>query len=373
MNSKLSSALIGCILIFNSTDSAATLLLGSDLSGFSGVAGAALIVSADSVVSDNLGAQAAIAVGARSETADIYSSDGAVGTGDSGNSGDLYSGAAVSIAANSNVKNVYAKDAVTLGASGSTEDIYAGAAITLGATSTSQNVYAAAAISGAGADSISASYATANFISAYENTFDIDAALEQMASAQESLYNLETDFNLSTVMGDYTFEAGVYSGAALTIAANSVIQFDGMGQENPIWVVNLNAALDVGAGTKFAIINAGAGASVIWNLGGALTLGAGSSFIGTAFITGAATGATSDVTCGNLFTTAAIGIASMTSTNCLATDTWAGSINGFAYNIDITDNIISNKSLSTVSEPPTSLMIFSVALMFITIRAKRKS
>jgi hypothetical protein len=103
-----------------------------------------------------------------------------------------------------------------------------------------------------------------------------------------------------------------------------------MGAENPIWVFNLEGALSLGAGTQFEIINTGGGASIIWKLGCALTLGAGTSFIGTAFVTGAVAGATSDVTCGNLFTntTAAIGIGTMISTNCLASDTWTGSKKG---------------------------------------------
>ena len=174
-------------------------------------------------------------------------------------------------------------------------------------------------------------------------------------------------------MADYVFEAGVYSGSALTIAANSTIQFDGMHEKNPIWVINLDAALVTGAGTIFEIVNAGTGASVIWNLGGALTLGAGTQFVGTAFVKGAVAGATSEISCGNLFATAAIGIGSIISTNCLATDSWSGSINGLAYGIDITDGIISNRAISVVSEPPTSLILYSLALMFFVGRFKRQS
>jgi hypothetical protein len=165
----------------------------------------------------------------------------------------------------------------------------------------------------------------------------------------------------------------------VTIAANSIIQFDGMGEENPIWVFNLDAALVIGAATQFEIIRAGEGASVIWNLGGSLSLGAGTSFMGTAFISGAVAGATSEVSCGNLFTTTAIGIGSMISTDCLATDTWTGSIHGLVYGIDITGGIISNKSLSEepeailVSEPSTGLIIYSVALIFFAGNLKRQS
>lgn len=380
MNSKLSNLLLGSILLSISTGSASSLLLGPDLVDHSAVAGAALNISADSFVTNDLAALAAIGIGARTVTANIYSGTGAVGTGDGGNAGNIYAGAAVSIAANASVKNVYAAAAVTLGAIGKTENIYAGAAVTLGAGSSSLDVYAAAAITGAGANSTTASAPTASAINLYKETFDINGALEQMASAQVSLSTLEADYILGVGMGNYIFEAGVHSGSALTIAANSIIQFDGMNEENPIWVINLDAALVAGAGTTFEIVNAGTGASVIWNLGGALSLGAGTKFVGTAFVKGAAAAATSEVSCGNLFTTTAIGIGSTISTNCLGTDSWAGSINGLAYGIDITDGVISNKSISTVakspvpvSEPSTGLMISSFALMFFVGRLKRKS
>ena len=381
MNGKFTNLFLGSILFSISAGSTASLLLGPDLVGYSAVSGAALDISADSIVTDDLGALAAIGIGARTDTANIYSATGAVGTGDGGNAENIYSGAAVSIAANANVKNIYALAAVTLGASGSAENIYAGAAITLGALSTSLDAYAAAAISGGGATSQAANTNTASVINLYKDTLDVDAALEQIVSAQEALNSLDFDFELDVGYASAIFEAGVWQGSAVTVAANSIIQFDGMGEENPIWVFNLDAALVLGAATKFEIVNAGAGASVIWNIGGALSLGAGTSFVGAAFVTGAVTGATSDVTCGNLFTntTAAIGIGTMISTHCLATDTWTGSRNGLAAGIDITDGIISNKSLAVaaepvlVSEPSTGLIVASFALIFFAGRLKHQS
>ena len=381
MNGKFTNLFLGSILFSISAGSTASLLLGPDLVGYSAVSGAALDISADSIVTDDLGALAAIGIGARTDTANIYSATGAVGTGDGGNAENIYSGAAVSIAANANVKNIYALAAVTLGASGSAENIYAGAAITLGALSTSLDAYAAAAISGGGATSQAANTNTASVINLYKDKLDVDAALEQIVSAQEALNSLDFDFELDVGYASAIFEAGVWQGSAVTVAANAIIQFDGMGEENPIWVFNLDAALVLGAATKFEIVNAGAGASVIWNIGGALSLGAGSSFVGAAFVTGAVTGATSDVTCGNLFTntTAAIGIGTMISTHCLATDTWTGSRNGLAAGIDITDGIISNKSLAVaadpvlVSEPSTGFIVASFALMFFAGRLKHQS
>lgn len=372
MNSKWSNIFLGSILLFNSTGSVASLLLGPDLLGYSAVAGAALNVGANSLITDDLGARAAVGIGASTDTANIHAG-AAVATGALGSSGNIYAAHAAGIAANASAKNIYAGAAVVVGAGGSAANIYSGTAITLGAGASAGEVYAAAAITGGGAKSSTANADTAPVISLYKDTFDIEKAIEQIASAQGALFGLEHDFELGVGIASTVFGPGVYKGTALTIAAASTIQFDGKGEENPFWVFNLSSALTVGAGNKFEIINAGAGASVIWNLGGALGLGAGSSFVGTAFVTGAAVGATSSVSCGNLFTTAAIGIGSVISTNCIGSEKngWAGSVNGLAAGFDITNRIASNRSLS-VSEPSSAFMMFALLLLFLPLKFKRK-
>ncbi len=126
----------------------------------------------------------------------------------------------------------------------------------------------------------------------YKNSFYVNAALAQIVDAKDALNTLDTKFTLAVDYGDHAFDAGVWGGAAVTVVANSLIQFDGMGEENPIWFFNLSSSLTSGAETKLEIINAGAGVSVIWNIGGGLTMVSGSSFVGAAFVTGAVAGAT---------------------------------------------------------------------------------
>jgi hypothetical protein len=371
-NSRLRHFFLGSILLLYSTGSAAVLLLGTELVGLSGVAGAAINISADSIITDTLAAKGAIGIGARTDTENIYS-EAAVATGAGGNAGNIYSGAAAGVAANATAKNIYAEAAVVVGASGLAGNIYSGAAVTLGASSASLDVYAAAAITGgAGANSTSAGASTASVISTYQETYDLNKALEQIAIAQTALFSLKSDFKLGVGIGSSVFEPGVYSGSAVTVNAGSLLQFDGKGEENPIWVFNLDAALVIGAGSKFEIINAGDSASLIWNLGGALGMGAGTSFVGSAFVTGAVAAATSDISCGNLFASAAIGIGSTISTNCDDSDSWAGSMNGLAYGVDITDGVISNKPSVTVSEPSMGLIFSSLAIMLFAAGVKRK-
>jgi len=393
MYSKLSHYFLASILLISSTGSSASLLLGPDLEGYSVIAGAALNISANAIVTDDVAARAAVGIGAQTDTANIYSG-AAVVTGAGGNSGDIYAGAAAGIAALGSATNIYAEAAVTLGAGGTAGDIYAGAAVTLAAGSSSGDVIAGGAVTGAGFTNKTASTPNAApAVSSYKATFDIAKAIQQIADAQTALSSLEHDFELDVGMGNFDFEPGIYKGTALTIAADSTIRFDGEGAENPLWIFNLSSALTAGARNKFEIINAGAGASVIWNLGGSLVLGAGNSFIGATFITGAAAGATSDVTCGNLFTTSAIGIGSTISTNCKGSDTWAGSVNGMADGVDITDGVVTNTSVAKVSvakvsvrpqtvtpplvpvpvpAPSTGLLFGIFALLLFAATAKRK-
>ncbi|SIS41263.1 ice-binding family protein [Neptunomonas antarctica] len=378
MSNKWSKIFLCSILSINSSGAAAGLLLGPDLLGYSAVAGAAISIAADAVVDNNLGAVAAVAIGARTETANIYSGNAAVAIGANATTGNTYAGMAVSLGADASAANIYAGAATTVGANASADNIYSGAAITLGAGASAEDVYAAAAITNAGvvnSSSAGNTTTTTTAINSYQETLDLAKALEQIDSAQKSLFNIKKDYDVMTNLGSYNFDAGVYEGSALTIVAGSTITLDGLFEENPLWIFNLSAAMTVGANTTFEIINAGAGAGVIWNLGGALDLGAGTSFLGTAFVTGAVTGATSSVSCGSLFATAAIGIGSVTSTNCLGSETWAGSINGLSDGIQVIDSFAINSRSAAVSvpEPSTGFLMGAILIVLASVKSNRKN
>ena len=78
MNSKLTNLFLGSILFSISAGSTASSLLGPDLVGYSPLAGAALDISAGSIVTDDRVALAAIGIDARTDTANIYPATGAV-------------------------------------------------------------------------------------------------------------------------------------------------------------------------------------------------------------------------------------------------------------------------------------------------------
>ncbi|WP_320821760.1 DUF6701 domain-containing protein [Reinekea sp.] len=243
----------------------------------------------------------------------------AVATGHGSVVNSVAAGAAVGIGAESTVGtlggpygDVSSGAATVIGAGAIIGNIYSGAAVSLGALSQSGQVYAAADISGSGSDN---SYAYTD-TSLLRTPIIYLSALEGIASitrAQTALSSLEADFTLGVIsMGGQSYPPGVYKVSTASVAASTVVTFDANGETAPLWVINLGAALTVGAGTRFEIINAPQGGRIIWNLAGALTLGAGTSFIGSAFVNGAVTAATS-VSCGNLWATAAIGIDSVTS------------------------------------------------------------
>jgi hypothetical protein len=295
MKNKKLSVFLFSVLIFKSTGSLASLIIDPELLEYSAISTAALSIESGAVVESNLAA-----------------------------------GAAVSIGAGASTQNIYSGAAISMGASTTAKDLNGNAAVTIGAGAT--------------------------YTSLKNETLDVVSAIEKIDDAQLSLYDIESDYLLDATIGNVTFNAGVYEGAALTTAANSVITLDGKGEIKPVWIFNLREAFSVGANNTFEIINADEDAGVIWNIGGALTLGAGTSFIGTTFVHGAISGgAGSSVSCGNLYSKAAISIGSITSKDCI------GFYNGIASK---------SRSLSSVTEPSTMLIILgSLVLLFI----KRKS
>ena len=155
------------------------------------------------------------------------------------------------------------------------------------------------------------------------NATSMDAALTQIGVARAALTNLAPDTVLSTTtMGIENLSPGVYKGGALNVTASSTITFDASNTANGstntsggtdyVWVMNLGT-LTVGASTHFKTKGLGENdtASIIWNVDTVITLGASTSFRGTAFVGGAFSAATSTVSCGNLYAIGYISVGSI--------------------------------------------------------------
>ncbi len=305
----------------------------------SAIAGAALSVAAGSCIEKDVAAQAAVTIGANATANHLYAGAAATVGADSAVK-NIYAGAAAGVAANATAENIYAGAAVTLGAPSDAHDIGAGAAITLGAGSTAYDVHSGAATTGATVRLVDTT--TGDIITLSGNVdslgdidevtelfpFDMQVALGKITTAQNALNLVGTsditpgditdanEYVLGTYMGSATetteLAGGVYEASALNMPADATIVFTGNA------IINLSDALTLGANTT---IDDG-GYIVIWNVGGALNLGAGTNFAGTAFVNGSISGATSDVQAGgHLYAHGAVAIGSIsrgnTSTNCL--------------------------------------------------------
>ncbi|PKG98527.1 hypothetical protein [Paraglaciecola sp. MB-3u-78] len=304
----------------------------TDYTDYSAIAGAALSVAAGSCIEKDVAAQAAVTIGADARADNLYAG-AAVTVGADAVVKNIYAGAAAGVAANAKAENIYAGAAVTLGAPSDAHDIEAGAAITLGASSTAYDVHSGAATTGATVrtvdenDGIITLSGNVNSLGHKEEVtelfpFEMQDALERITAVQGALNlvgtsdnnGISTDINdyvLGTYMGSATevteLAGGVYEASALNMPASATIKFTGDA------IINLSDALTLGADTTIVVDG---GHKVIWNVGGALNLGAGTSFAGTAFVNGSISGATSDVQAGGqLFAQGAVAIGSI-GTDC---------------------------------------------------------
>jgi hypothetical protein len=266
------------------------------------IAGGYISVAAASSVNGCLAAEGYVTIGANTTAHNMYAG-AAVTTGDSSTAENIFSGAATSVGANAQTHNIHAGAAITLGADSEVDKIYAKAAITLGA----------------GAEMDSDLDENANTLSTapkdIHNATSMAAAIAQIGVARNALSALTPDNVLLTTMGTRDLTPGVWEGGALNITASSTITFDADDSTDGVdhvWVINLGT-LTVGASTHFEIKGLGENdtASIIWNVDTVITLGASTSFRGTAFVGGAFSAATSTVSCGNLYAIGYISIGSI--------------------------------------------------------------
>ncbi|MFT4720050.1 MAG: hypothetical protein ACI9SB_001218 [Candidatus Azotimanducaceae bacterium] len=293
-------------------------ILTSQMTSHAVISGGALSVTAQSVVDGNLAALEAVTIGAglNAQAQDIYAG-AAVTTGALSTVNNIYAGAAASIGASANAQNVDAGAAITLGASANVLKLNAGAAITVGASALHRGV------------SNWITEPADGDIHTRDKMVDAIASIKLAQTALATLtppnaawsgITLDEHPLLSTIGGDHVFYPGVHYGSALSIDAGSRISFDmPVDHCDPspvptehVWVINLTEALTIGANTQMEVpadtCHAEDTYAIIWNVGAAITLGAESTFVGTAFVDGAFSAATSDVLCGNIYASGPVSI-----------------------------------------------------------------
>ena len=111
-------------------------------------------------------------------------------------------------------------------------------------------------------------------------------AAARAASAARTAYDDATGrtatAELSGTLSGQTLLPGTYhSGAALTMAADTVLTLDGRGDPSSTFVLQVGGALSLGAGSTVRLVNGAHPAHVFWATLGAVTVGAGGTFAGT--------------------------------------------------------------------------------------------
>jgi hypothetical protein len=221
------------------------------------------------------------------------------------------------------------------------------------------------------------SYITVNISSAtgeqHINNNSVISAISAIANVKSAYDNMDITHDLPTnILGITRLEQGVYSGSALTTGASTSLILDGKGQDNPHWIFNISTYLSTGASTQVSIINAGKNASVIWNIGSYASLGAETEFMGAIISNGYVTGgANTTFTCGNILSKSYVSLgasAIMSSKECMATETWEGSINGMGGDLIIVNGIASTPESSVSVNESSTYIILSIGFILLFYR-----
>ena len=102
-----------------------------------------------------------------------------------------------------------------------------------------------------------------------------------LATAYAAAGALTATGSLATLDGR-TLNAGIYTSNSAALALNTSLTLDGQGNPDAVFIFQIDAALNTGATTSnITLIRGARAANVFWQVSGAVTLGAGSSFKGT--------------------------------------------------------------------------------------------
>ena len=131
-------------------------------------------------------------------------------------------------------------------------------------------------------------------------------ALADATTAFTALNGTPATGSVTNDLGGQTLFPGVYRSAAAYSVTGS-LTFDAQGDPDAVFVVQTDAALNTTAGITMNLANGAVASNIFWVVGGAVTLGASSTFVGTIIATAAITvGATSVIDGRAISLTAAI-------------------------------------------------------------------
>jgi gliding motility-associated-like protein/uncharacterized repeat protein (TIGR01451 family) len=121
---------------------------------------------------------------------------------------------------------------------------------------------------------------------------DQDAASALCASDITLAYNqlnatVPTFFPGVSLGNGQTLNAGVYSISA-PATMNLVLNLDGQGDPNAVFIIQINGSFNTGAGAKLILLNGAQACNVFWKVEGAVTMGAGTTMRGTIIANNAA-------------------------------------------------------------------------------------
>jgi hypothetical protein len=151
-----------------------------------------------------------------------------------------------------------------------------------------------------------------------QNNFTVDLVALKASMQEVWAAGMATRINTTTIPspgigdpafpGDSIFTAGTWNASTISIAAAKTVTLDAQGNPDAVFLFQAATTMLVGAGFKIILINGAKAENVVWAIGTALTLGAGSHFQGSILAGTAVTIGADTVVEGSVMAGAALGI-----------------------------------------------------------------
>jgi hypothetical protein len=150
-------------------------------------------------------------------------------------------------------------------------------------------------------------------------------AKNSLTTAYNDAASRPTNGSAGTDLSGQTFTPGVRTASSSLLLSSGSVTLNAEGDPNAVFIFQIGSTLITGANTSVSLINGAQACNVFWQVGSSVTLGAGTSFVGTVMAAETITAGTAATVHGRLLASSA---AVNLDTNTITTSNCASSVSG---------------------------------------------